>query len=64
MVYDEEITYKGVDAVRYTIDIPALSSFAPDRWCHCVNTTKDLNGESTCLPNGFEDMFNCLGINS
>ncbi|KAI4470885.1 scavenger receptor class b type-1 sr-b1 [Holotrichia oblita] len=64
IVYDGEISYEEVDAVRYTIEISALSSFASDRWCHCVNKTKNLNGERTCLPNGFEDMFNCLGINS
>ncbi|GJQ79424.1 Snmp2 [Trypoxylus dichotomus] len=63
LVYDKQISFKEIQGNRYTLRAEALSIFSPNRWCHCINITKNLDGENMCLPNGFEDMYGCLGIN-
>lgn len=50
--------YEGVKGLRYEQQTDVLDGKDD---CFCTKQIRNLHGKVECLPNGFNDMFNCLG---
>ncbi|XP_071055286.1 sensory neuron membrane protein 2-like [Onthophagus taurus] len=59
MKFEDNEEYKGIPGYRYEQKEDTFTNDG-NQSCYCTRNTRDINGEDTCWPDGFMDLYTCL----